>query len=371
MSTFTPFDYRMMARALELARKGQYTTTPNPNVGCVITLNDEIVGEGFHIQAGGPHAEVHALAQAKDNARGATAYVTLEPCSHYGRTPPCSQALIDAGIKRVVCAMKDPNPLVAGRGFAMLREAGIEVEYGLLTDDAESINPAFLHRMRKGRPWVQLKLAASLDGRTALSNGESQWITSPQARRDVQRLRAKCGAILSTSQTVCIDDASLNVRQDDLAADIRQHYPTSSIRQPLRVILDRQHNLHDGLKLYQSDSPVLRVAEHDADICVGLDSDGNLALNEVLDTLANAHNVNHVWVEAGATLAGALIRAQLVDEIILYLAPKLMGGDARGLLDSLNLTSMDDVPALDILDMTTLGPDIRITATLKSHSQNK
>ncbi|EKO3730215.1 bifunctional diaminohydroxyphosphoribosylaminopyrimidine deaminase/5-amino-6-(5-phosphoribosylamino)uracil reductase RibD, partial [Vibrio metschnikovii] len=201
MSNFSAVDYQMMARAIQLAQRGRFTTAPNPKVGCVITQQGRIVGEGFHYRAGQPHAEVHALRMAKEHARGATAYVTLEPCSHYGRTPPCAEGLIQAGVAKVICAMQDPNPQVSGRGIAMLREAGIEVEVGLLEADAKAFNPAFIKRMQTGMPYVQLKLAASLDGQTALANGESQWITSAQARQDVQVYRAQAGAVLSTSQT--------------------------------------------------------------------------------------------------------------------------------------------------------------------------
>ncbi len=202
MSQFSAIDYQMMSRAIELAKRGRFTTAPNPNVGCVITVNNEVVGEGYHKKAGEPHAEVHALRMAAERAKGATAYVTLEPCSHYGRTPPCAEGLIKAGVSKVICAMSDPNPQVAGRGFNMLREAGIEVSVGLLEQDARALNPGFLKKMETGMPFVQLKMAASLDGQTALSNGVSQWITGPEARQDVQAYRAQSGAILSTSKTV-------------------------------------------------------------------------------------------------------------------------------------------------------------------------
>ncbi|MZI91680.1 bifunctional diaminohydroxyphosphoribosylaminopyrimidine deaminase/5-amino-6-(5-phosphoribosylamino)uracil reductase RibD [Vibrio sp. CAIM 722] len=363
MSKFTPFDYQMMSRAIGLAKRGIYTTSPNPNVGCVIAHEGKVVGEGFHAKAGEPHAEVHAMRMAGDKARGATAYVTLEPCSHYGRTPPCSLGLINAGVKRVVCAMTDPNPQVGGRGFNMLREAGIEVDVGLLEQEARALNPAFLKRMETRKPFVQLKMAASIDGQTALANGRSQWITSTQARRDVQHYRAQASAILSTSQTVLADDASLNVRWSELPQDVQRHYAETSLRQPVRVILDRAHQLHSELKLYQSNSSILTVAETDADICVELDSHHQLRLDQLFQTLAAEHNINHVWVEAGATLAKSLIEQQLVDEIILYMAPKIMGADGRGLFGALGLNDMAQAIDLDIKELRQVGPDIRVVMT--------
>lgn len=364
--SFTSFDYQMMSRAIKLAQKGRFTTAPNPNVGCVITQGNEIVGEGFHYRAGEPHAEVHALRMAGEQSVGATAYVTLEPCSHYGRTPPCAEGLIKAGVAKVICAMQDPNPQVSGRGINMLRDAGIEVQVGLLESDAESLNPAFIKRMKTGMPFVQLKMAASLDGQTALSNGQSQWITSPQARRDVQTYRAKAGAILSTSKTVLDDNASLTVRWNELSGTIQQQYPESELRQPVRVILDRQSKLHPELAIFASNGPILRVSEDNSDVMVELKSSNQLDLRQTLATLAKVHNVNHVWVEAGATLAKSLLEEQLVDELILYLAPKLMGSDGRGLFGSFGLTNMKQVPELDIQDCRMVGPDIRITAVPKN-----
>lgn len=363
MPTFTSFDYQMMSRAIKLAQRGQFTTAPNPNVGCVITRGDTVVGEGFHFRAGQPHAEVHALRMAGELAHGATAYVTLEPCSHYGRTPPCAEGLINAGVAKVVCAMQDPNPQVAGRGIQMLRNAGIEVEVGLLEQDAYALNPAFIKRMQTGLPFVQLKMAASLDGQTALANGKSQWITSPQARQDVQVYRAKSGAVLSTSQTVLADDASLTVRWEQLPPGVQTAYSQQDVRQPVRVILDRQHQLHDGLKLYTSDGAVLRVAERDAEVEVVLDEHGQLDMTQALSALAKQHNINHIWIEAGATLAKSLLQQQLVDELILYLAPKVMGSDGRGLFGALGLTDMQQVLDLTIQDCRMVGPDIRVVAT--------
>ncbi len=353
----------MMSRAIELAKGGIYTTAPNPNVGCVIVNNDEVVGEGFHYRAGEPHAEVHAMRMAGSKTLGATAYVTLEPCSHYGRTPPCAEGLIKAKVAKVICAMQDPNPVVAGRGINMLREAGIEVEIGLLEQDAMALNPAFIKKMKTGMPFVQLKMAASLDGQTALSNGESQWITSPEARQDVQRFRAQSGAILSTSRTVIDDNASLNVRWDDLPSSVQARYETEELRQPVRVILDRKQRLTPDLKLFKADGEIITVAPN-GDVTPELDANQQVDLGKTLETLAKQYNINHLWVEAGATLASSLIKHRLVDELIIYLAPKIMGSDGRGLLGALGLQSMAEAIDLDIQDVRQVGRDIRIVATL-------
>ncbi len=352
-----------MSRAISLAKRGIYTTAPNPNVGCVITRDGEIVGEGFHYRAGEPHAEVHALRMAGGNSVGATAYVTLEPCSHYGRTPPCAEGLIKAKVAKVICAMQDPNPQVAGRGIQMLRDAGIEVEVGLLEQDAIALNPAFIKRMQTGLPFVQLKMAASLDGQTALANGKSQWITSEAARRDVQRLRAQSGAILSTSKTVIEDNASLNVRWSDLPQSIKAQYSEPQLRQPVRVILDRQNQLTSELKLFQTEGERLIVGP-EGNVELFLNEEQQVSLQDTFAALVNTHNINHLWVEAGATLASSLIKEKLVDELVIYLAPKIMGSDGRGLLGALGLESMADVIELDIKDVRQVDKDIRIVATI-------
>lgn len=363
-SEFTPQDFEMMSRALKLAKRGIYTTAPNPNVGCVIVRDGEIVGEGHHHRAGEPHAEVHAMRMAGDKAEGATAYVTLEPCSHYGRTPPCAEGLIKAKVARVVCAMEDPNPKVAGRGFQMLRDAGVEVQVGLLENEAIELNKGFIKFMQTGMPYVQLKMAASLDGQSALSNGQSQWITSPKARQDVQRYRALSGGILSTSKTVIDDNASLNVRWDDLPNSVKAHYQQDEVRQPPRVILDRQSQLSDDLKLFNTDGERIIVSQG-GDIAPELDKNGQVDLVATLKEVASGTHINHLWVEAGATLASSLIKANLVDELIVYLAPKLMGSDGRGLIGALGLTEMAQVIDLTITDVRMVGVDIRITATVK------
>jgi diaminohydroxyphosphoribosylaminopyrimidine deaminase/5-amino-6-(5-phosphoribosylamino)uracil reductase len=371
MPLFSELDYAMMNRAIHLARLGRFTTAPNPNVGCVITQGSDIVGEGYHMKAGEPHAEVHALRQAGAKAKGATAYVTLEPCSHYGRTPPCADGLIEAGIGKVICAMCDPNPLVAGRGFERLRQAGVDVVVGLLETDAIDLNPGFIKKMRTGMPYVQLKMAATLDGQTALANGKSQWITSEPARQDVQAYRAMAGAILSTSQTVIIDNASLAVRWQELPASIQKQYPESQLRQPSRVILDRQRRLTPDLRLFDlGQASIIQVSDQKSDMVVGLDESGQLNLTEVLTGLAE-QQVNHVWVEAGATLASSLIGQNLIDEIVLYLAPKLIGSDGRGIFSALGLTEMSDVIELDIKSLTKVGDDIRIIASPIYKNENK
>ncbi|PFG46148.1 diaminohydroxyphosphoribosylaminopyrimidine deaminase [Vibrio sp. ES.051] len=347
-----------------LAKRGVFTTAPNPNVGCVIVRDDEIVGEGYHHRAGEPHAEVHALRMAGKKAEGATAYVTLEPCSHYGRTPPCAEGLIKAKVARVVCAMQDPNPQVAGRGIQMLRDAGVEVHVGLLEHDANALNPGFIKFMRTGMPFIQLKMAASLDGQSALSNGQSQWITSLNARQDVQRYRAISGGILSTSKTVVDDNASLNVRWDDLPESVQAQYLREDLRQPARVILDRQNHLTDTLKLFNTEGERIIVSQG-GDIVPQLDSSGHVDLAAIFKSAANDFQINHLWVEAGATFASALIKANLVDELIVYLAPKLMGSDGRGLIGALGLTEMAKVIDLNITDVRMVGVDIRITATIK------
>ncbi len=361
--SFSPQDFSMMSRAIMLAKRGIYTTAPNPNVGCVIVRDGEIVGEGYHYRAGEPHAEVHAIRMAGHKTEGATAYVTLEPCSHYGRTPPCAEGLIKAKVARVVCAMQDPNPKVAGRGIQMLRDAGIEVEVGLLESDAIKLNRGFIKFMQTGMPFVQLKMAASLDGQTALANGQSQWITSSSARQDVQRFRALSGGVLSTSKTVMDDNASLNVRWDDLPQGVQTQYAPEDVRQPVRVILDRQCQLSDDLKLFNTDGERIIVSSI-GDIAPKLDEAEQIDLKATLKAIAADHQINHLWVEAGATFASAMIKANLVDELIIYLAPKLMGSDGRGLIGALGLTEMDQVIDLEFTDVRMVGVDIRITATV-------
>ncbi|RDB41869.1 bifunctional diaminohydroxyphosphoribosylaminopyrimidine deaminase/5-amino-6-(5-phosphoribosylamino)uracil reductase RibD [Halomonas sp. DQ26W] len=362
-----------MARALQLARRGLYTTDPNPRVGCVLVKGGRLVGEGWHERAGEPHAEVHALDMAGDSARGATAYVTLEPCSHQGRTGPCAVALIDAGVKRVVLAMGDPNPEVAGRGIAMLREAGVEVEVGLLEEEARALNPGFLSRMTRNRPFVRLKMAMSLDGRTAMESGESQWITGPHARTEVQRLRARSSAVLTGVDSVIFDNSRLTVRASQLGLDDAD---AIARRQPLRVVVDTQLRLPQAAACLREPGRTLvaTVMGHDAErrarleaagaeiLVLPADQNGRVDLVALLRYLAEQELVNEALLETGATLAGAMLDAGLVDEMQLFVAPTLLGGEARPLFALPGLTRMAQQRPLDILDIRAIGRDWRITA---------
>ena len=369
-TAFSPDDSRYMAHALQLARRGWYTTHPNPRVGCVIVRDGQIVGEGWHERAGEPHAEVYALRMAGEAARGADVYVTLEPCSHFGRTPPCANALVQAGVKRVVAAMVDPNPQVAGNGLRILQAAGIVTASGLLESEARALNVGFIKRMASNRPFVRLKMAMSLDGRTAMASGESVWITGEAARRDVQFLRAQAGAVLTGIGTVLADDPSLNVRLT--AAELSIH---STVRQPLRVVLDSQLRLPLTAKLLESpDTLLIYTGSQNAAKIAQLQALGvkirqfageQLVLTEVLDALVQ-DGITEVHVEAGATLAGAFVAQGLVDELVLYVAPHLMGSDARALFN-LPFTRMNQRLALHITDIRAVGHDWRITASF-THS---
>ncbi|MBU3904196.1 MAG: bifunctional diaminohydroxyphosphoribosylaminopyrimidine deaminase/5-amino-6-(5-phosphoribosylamino)uracil reductase RibD [Gammaproteobacteria bacterium] len=351
-----------MARALQLAAQGLNTTSPNPRVGCVLVKGDEVVGEGWHRRAGEPHAEVHALRAAGEKARGATAYVTLEPCSHHGRTPPCADALIAAGVARVVCAMQDPNPQVAGQGIARVRAAGIEVECGLMEAAAHELNVGFVSRMTRGSPWVRSKIAASLDGRTALANGVSQWITGAAARQDVQHLRARSCAVLTGIGTVLADDPQLNVR-------------IATERQPLRVVLDSTLRMPPAARMLQSGSVLVCTASQDAgkraalqqrgaEVLLLADASGRVDLQAVMRELAR-RGINEVLVEAGRELNGALLQAGLVDELVLYLAPQLLGDAARGMADLGELLRLEQRVELAWRDVRRVGEDLRITAEVK------
>ncbi|MBI6548810.1 bifunctional diaminohydroxyphosphoribosylaminopyrimidine deaminase/5-amino-6-(5-phosphoribosylamino)uracil reductase RibD [Xenorhabdus lircayensis] len=356
-----------MSRALELAHQGRFTTSPNPNVGCVIVKDDQIVGEGFHLRAGEPHAEVHALRMAGEKAKGATAYVTLEPCSHHGKTPPCADSLIAAGLSRVVVAMQDPNPQVAGRGLYKLRQAGIVVEHGLMMEQAESLNKGFLKRMRTGFPYLQLKLGASLDGRTALASGESKWITSPEARQDVQKLRAQCSAILSSSSTVLADDPSLTVRWNELDAETQTVYPQELLRQPIRIITDSQNRVTPQHQVIQK-TGICWLARTNKNEQQWPDNVDQILLPEhgdgvdlvLLMMQLGKRQVNSVWAECGPALAGALLSLGLVDELILYIAPKVLGNSARGLFTIPELQKLSDAPEFTLFDVQQIGPDVRL-----------
>lgn len=359
-------DIVMMARAMKLAARGQYTCMPNPAVGCVIVLNNSVVGEGWHQLAGEAHAEVNALQNAGELARGATVYVTLEPCRHFGRTPPCADALIEAGVARVVYGMSDPNPKVAGSGLEKLRQAGIAVEGPVLEVEAQQLNRGFIKRQQQGLPWVTVKLAMSLDGRTAMGSGESQWVTGSAARRDVQRLRAKSCAIVTGIGTVLHDDPSLTVRANELELDNAADIAT---RQPLRVVVDSQLKTPTDAKILSVEGSAFIATACDDSLTVPIEGaevvclagdDGQVDLSALLKVLAEKE-CNRVLVEAGAELAGAFLQAGLVDEFVIYMAPKLLGSSARPLL-SLPLDSMDQQVELDITDMRQVGDDVRITA---------
>lgn len=358
--TATADDYRWMARALELAKRGLLTTTPNPRVGCIIVREDRIVGEGWHVRAGEPHAEVHALAMAGEQARNATAYVTLEPCSHFGRTPPCAEALVIAGVARVVVAMEDPNPLVAGRGLARLRDAGIVVICGVQEIEARELNIGFISRMTRGRPWLRLKAAATLDGKTALENGVSQWITGDDARRDAHRWRARSCAVLTGIGTVRDDDPQLTVRA----------VPTE--RQPLRVVVDARLETPLNARLLDGGPVLVAAAIHDteriaalerrgAEVVVLPNDGGKVDLQALLFELGR-RGLNEVLAESGFKLNGSLLKEGCVDELVLYLAPALVGDAARGLFNLPALSSLAGKRQLAFHDVRLVGRDLRIIA---------
>jgi diaminohydroxyphosphoribosylaminopyrimidine deaminase/5-amino-6-(5-phosphoribosylamino)uracil reductase len=363
---FSDFDRLAMQRALELAARGLATTDPNPRVGCVIAQGALMVAEGWHERAGEAHAEVVALRAAGAQAAGATVYVTLEPCSHHGRTAPCVEALVRARVARVVYAATDPNPQVNGRGAEALRRAGVAVEAGLLESEALELNRGFVKRMQQGRPWVRLKLAMSLDGRTALASGASRWISGEAAREDVQRWRARSSAILTGVGTVLADDPRLDVRAPEAAG--------AQTRQPLRVLLDRRLRTPPAARLLGTGGEVLIFTELAAlaDAARGaalgargariesLPADGErLALGAVLERLGELE-VNELLVEAGPTLSGELVRQSLVDELLLYVAPKLLGDKARPLLELPALTGLSEARAFTLLDTQPFGDDLRL-----------
>ncbi|MEQ1772700.1 MAG: bifunctional diaminohydroxyphosphoribosylaminopyrimidine deaminase/5-amino-6-(5-phosphoribosylamino)uracil reductase RibD [Burkholderiales bacterium] len=357
--TFSAEDHHYMTRALELARRGLYTTTPNPRVGCVLVRDGALVGEGWHERAGEPHAELHALRVAGERARGATAYVTLEPCSHQGRTPPCCEALIAAGVSRVVAAMEDPNPLVAGKGFAMLRAANVVLESGLMAHEASELNIGFVSRMTRGRPWVRLKVAASLDGKTALLNGQSQWITSPEARRDGHAWRAQACAILTGVGTVKSDNPQLTVR------DVK------TSRQPLRVVVDSRLETPVDANVVGAGTlmaaaagyakPLQALQARGAEIMILPNAAGKVELPDLMLELGR-RGINELHVEAGYKLNGSLVSEGLVDELLIYLAPSLIGDAAHGMFHLPELKALSGQRRLTIADVRQIGPDIRVLA---------
>ncbi|ENW98927.1 riboflavin biosynthesis protein RibD [Acinetobacter modestus] len=357
MSEFTQIhlsqDQYWMQQAIELARLGQYSTKPNPNVGCVIVKDGQLIGEGYHPKAGQPHAEVFALRQAGEHAKGATAYVTLEPCAHYGRTPPCAEALVKAQVKKVVVACSDPNPLVAGKGVQILQAAGIEVETGICVETAKTLNLGFLKAMSTGSPYVRLKIASSLDGRTAMASGESKWITGAIARQDVQHWRAISGAVITGIQTVLADDCELNVRELE-GVDL------TSVVQPKRVVLDRQGQLPLSAKILKNPETVMVMTPFRQELAdLGVIQLAPQPLSQLLQTLTQQYQIYDVLVEAGATLSTAFLQQGLVDEMISYVAPTLLGQSARAMFNA-EFSTMAEQLRFDLVDVTQLGQDIRL-----------
>ena len=353
-SNLSPDDLFWMRRAIELARLGQYSTKPNPNVGCVIVKDAQLLGEGHHPRAGQPHAEVFALRQAGEQARGATAYVTLEPCAHYGRTPPCAKALIDAGVVKVVVACPDPNPLVAGKGVQILKDAGIQVDVGVAEAEARQLNLGFLKAMATGMPYVRLKVASSLDGRTAMASGESKWITGTAARADVQHWRAISAAVLTGIDTVLADDCLLNVRHLAGVDD------THSVVQPKRIILDRQGRLPLSAQILQQPETVMVMGPYRAELAaLGVLQLEPQPLATLLAQLVQQHQIYDVLVEAGATLSTAFLQEGWVDEVISYVAPTLLGRSARTMFNA-EFEQMAEQLRFKLYDVTQLGDDVRL-----------
>ncbi|WP_354668385.1 bifunctional diaminohydroxyphosphoribosylaminopyrimidine deaminase/5-amino-6-(5-phosphoribosylamino)uracil reductase RibD [Colwellia sp. D2M02] len=386
---FTLEDHQFMARAIALAKKGHYTVSPNPRVGCVLVNQGKIIGEGYHQKAGEGHAEVNAIRDAKQKnptlIKGATAYVTLEPCSHFGRTPPCAQGLIDVGVSKVISAMVDPNPQVSGNGIAMLAQAGIETQSGLLETAARALNVGFIKKMTTTLPFVRCKLAASLDGKTAMHSGESKWITQGAARKDVQRLRAQSCAIITGCDSIISDNAKMTVRYSELG-ELQKSYPEDKLRQPLRVVIDSQNRLTPELAFFQQPSPILiirtelenlrtwphYVEQVQVTSVKESNTDNNTDNNttkvdlKALLALLATRGINDVLLESGARLAGAFFEQNLVDELILYQAPKLLGGDGKNLVEMPSITELAKTKQLSINEVVMVGADIRITAKVNS-----
>lgn len=360
-SEFSAADCRHMARALELARRGLTTAHPNPRVGCVLVKNGEVVGEGWHAKTGEAHAEVNALALAGGRAAGATAYVTLEPCSHQGRTGPCTRALLEAGIAEVVSATEDPSPHASGRGLTILREAGVRTRSGLMRAEACALNAGFISRIRRGRPFVRLKIAASLDGATAMHDGQSRWITGEAARDDVQKLRARSGAVLTGAGTVVADDPSLTVRAS-----------ASACSQPLRAVVDSALRISPQARLLSQPGETVVFCTDDgrrpaleqagASVRRVPAGSGGVDLPTVLATLARDYHTNELLAEAGPGLAGSLLTSGLVDELVIYQAPHIMGSETRGMFETPPWRGLGDGPRLAIVDVRRVGEDLRITA---------
>ncbi|MCL6270472.1 bifunctional diaminohydroxyphosphoribosylaminopyrimidine deaminase/5-amino-6-(5-phosphoribosylamino)uracil reductase RibD [Sansalvadorimonas sp. 2012CJ34-2] len=371
MSEFSRNDHEYMARALRLARKGLYTTMPNPTVGCVLVRDEKIIGEGFTSPAGGPHAEINALTAA-GNASGATAYVSLEPCAHYGRTPPCANALVEAGVTRVVAAMRDPNPRVNGGGFHILENAGIQTASGLMEAEAREVNAGFFKLMETGLPLVRCKMAMSVDGRTAMDSGESQWITGPDARADVQQWRARSCAIITGVDSIIHDDSSLTVRSGEL----RIENPEAAVeKQPIRVVLDSTLRIPYNARILNLPGTTIIASAHPdlekqkelesrgIEVLTVPGSDGRVDLSQMLKVLAD-RGCKEVLLETGARLAGSAVRQGCVDELLIYMAPILLGSQARPLFE-LPFEKMAEKLYLDIQETRSFGQDLRIRASLK------
>ena len=378
-SSFSEADYRYMRQAISLAKKGFYSTKPNPSVGCVLVKDDKVVGEGWHQKAGQPHAERVALADAQEQALGSTAYVTLEPCSHYGRTPPCADGLIEAGVARVVVAMQDPNPLVAGQGILKIQQASIAVQVGLLETEARALNRGFIRRMESQKPFVSLKMASSLDGRTAMPSGESKWITGPESRQEVHRLRAASGAIITGIGTVLADDPSLTVRlSDDQLAEM--NLETDDCH-PLRVVLDANLSMPVDAKMLSAPGRTLlmtrkEVVERDPGLVDALMASGaelvavaanndHLDISSILEYLVKEESINDVLVESGALVAGSFMQSGFVNELHCYMAPILMGDSAKPMFVLPGLESMENKLMFDIDSISQFGDDIRLILTPK------
>ncbi len=367
---FTAQDSKFMARAIKLAKNGWFSTRQNPRVGCVLVKDNQIIGEGWHQKAGLNHAEVNAIETATQDLKGATAYVTLEPCAHYGKQPPCALALINGGVSKVVCAMQDPNPLVSGKGLQILEEADIEFEVGLMQSEAEQLNSGFIKRMQTGLPKVVIKSAISLDGKIAMASGESQWITSKAARSDVQKLRAESCAIITGSGTVIHDDPSMNVRAEQFVND-------EYFSQPLRVVIDSQGLVSPDAKIFQQTGETWLVTsewqnkEYPASVnqeIIATQSNGKIDLRKLLEQLADK-GVNQVLVEAGSGLTGAFIEQGLADELVVYMAPKLLGSKAMSVYQ-LPFDTMAQSIQLSLQDSRQIGDDLRFTYSIKGSSDS-
>ncbi|WP_343188529.1 bifunctional diaminohydroxyphosphoribosylaminopyrimidine deaminase/5-amino-6-(5-phosphoribosylamino)uracil reductase RibD [Buchnera aphidicola (Neophyllaphis varicolor)] len=374
-------DIIYMKKALMLAKKGQFSAAPNPNVGCVIVKNGKIIGEGWHIRQGEPHAEINALKKLTENAYGATVYINLEPCSHFGYTPPCCKSLVLAGIKRIVIAMIDPNPLVSGKGIKYMKKHGISISCGLMKKEAESINKGFNKRMKTGLPWIQLKMASSIDGKISMSDGNSKWISSVESRKDVQYFRAKNQVILSTSKTIIKDNPSLNVRYSDMNQKTQSYFLNAKIKQPIRLIIDSNNHIKPFHNVIQTQGKVLlarlkpdkeKWPKNTKQIIIDKDNNNKIDLLSLIYKLGSK-KVNNVWVEAGSQLAGSLINIKLVDELIIYLSPKILGEKSKDIFTLKKTLKISETIDFRFKKIKRIGKDLRIILKpkLKSKSYNK